>query len=187
LEPAPPQDAVRPPAGLWELYWGFLSIGARSFGGVLPWAHRVLVEERRWLAPGDFAEVLALCQFLPGPNVGNVSIVLGRRWFGPAGSAVAFLGLMALPLVWVFALALLYADFAAHPVVSAVVTGVGIAGGGLFIGTALKLAKPLARKPWGLSLAVACFGVIALGRVSLFAVLPVAAVLGWLAARRGLL
>ena len=72
--------APRPPAGLWELYWGFLSIGARSFGGVLPWAHRVMVEERRWIAPADFAEVLALCQFLPGPNVGNVSVVLGRRW-----------------------------------------------------------------------------------------------------------
>jgi chromate transporter len=172
---------------LRELYWGFLSIGARSFGGVLPWAHRVLVEERRWVAPADFAEVLALCQFLPGPNVGNVSVVLGRRWFGWQGSVVAFTGLMALPLVWVFALALLYADYASHPVVSAAVTGVGIAGGGLFIGTACKLAKPLLQKPWGLALTLACFGVIALGRVSLFAVLPVALVLGWLAARRGLL
>jgi len=186
LEPAPPQDAARPPAGLWELYWGFLSIGARSFGGVLPWAHRVMVEERRWVAPADFAEVLALCQFLPGPNVGNVSIVLGRRWFGLAGSAVAFAGLMALPLLWVFGLALLYAESASNPAVRAVVTGVGIAGGGLFIGTALKLAKPLARKPWAAALATACFGVLALGRVSLFAALPVAALLGWLLARRNL-
>ena len=176
-----------PPKSLWALYWGFLSIGARSFGGVLPWAHRVMVEERRWVAPAEFAEVLALCQFLPGPNVGNVSIVLGRRWFGPVGSVVAFLGLMALPLVWVFALALLYAEHAAAPGVRAVVTGVGVAGGGLFIGTAWKLARPLAAKPWALALAAACFGVIALGRVSLFIVLPVAALAGVLAARRGLL
>jgi len=180
LEPSPPKS-------LWELYLGFLSIGARSFGGVLPWAHRVLVEERRWLAQADFAEMIALCQFLPGPNVGNLSIVLGRRWFGPAGALTAFAGLMALPLVWVFALAILYADFAANPAVNAVVTGVGIAGGGLFIGTAFKLAKPLAGKPWGIALALTCFGVISIGRVSLFAVLPVAALLGWLAARRGLL
>jgi len=180
LEPTPPKS-------LWELYRGFLSIGARSFGGVLPLAHRVMVEDRCWVAPGDFAEVLALCQFLPGPNVGNVSVVLGRRWFGPLGSLAAFAGLMALPLVWVFGLALLYADFAANPAVRAVVTGVGIAGGGLFIGTALKLAKPLARKPAGIAIAAACFGVIALGRVSLFAVLPVAVLLGWLAARKDLL
>ena len=176
-----------PPRSLLALYLGFLSIGARSFGGVLPWAHRVMVEEKRWVAPADFAEVLALCQFLPGPNVGNVSIVLGRRWFGPLGSIVAFAGLMALPLVWVFALVLLYADFSSAPGVRAVVTGVGIAGGGLFIGTALKLARPLARKPWGIALAVSCFGFIALGRVSLFAVLPVAMLIGWFAARKGLI
>jgi chromate transporter len=179
LEPAPPTS-------LWKLYVGFLSIGARSFGGVLPWAHRVMVEEKRWLAPADFAEVLALCQFLPGPNVGNVSVVLGRRWFGLAGAVTAFDGLMALPLVWVFAMALLFSDYAAVPGVRAVVTGVGIAGGGLFIGTAFKLAKPLAGKPWAMALAAACFGLIALGRVSLFAVLPVAALLGWALARRGL-
>ena len=130
--PSQTTDAARPPATLWALYWGFLSIGARSFGGVLPWAHRVLVEERRWVAPGDFAEVLALCQFLPGPNVGNVSVVLGRRWFGLRGAVVAFLGLMALPLVWVFGLALLYADFSSNPEVRAVITGVGVAGRGAF-------------------------------------------------------
>jgi chromate transporter len=146
-----------------------------------------MVEERRWIAPADFAEVLALCQFLPGPNVGNVSVVLGRRWFGPMGSVAAFLGLMGLPLIWLFALALLYADYASTPGVRAVVTGVGVAGGGLFIGTAVKLARPLAQKPWGLALAVSCFCVIAFGRVSLFLVLPVAALLGALAARRGLL
>ncbi len=168
------------------MYWGFLSIGARSFGGVLPWAPRVMVEERRWLAPGDFAEVLALCQFLPGPNVGNVSVVLGRRWFGLAGAVVAFLGLMALPLVWVFGLALLYAGSASHPEVRAVVTGVGIAGGGLFVGTAYKLARPLARKPWAVALAIACFGALGLGRVSLFVVLPAAMLAGWLLARRDL-
>jgi chromate transporter len=93
---------------------------------------------------------------------------------------------MALPLAWVFGLALLYSDFSSQPEVRAVVTGVGITGGGLFIGTALKLAKPLARKPWAIALAAACFGVLALGRVSLFEVLPVALLLGWLLARRDL-
>ena len=146
-----------------------------------------MVEERRWLAPVDFSEVVALCQFLPGPNIGNASIVLGRRWFGLAGALTAFFALMALPLIWVFALAILYADWATHPMVRAVVTGVGIAGGGLFIGTALKLAKPLAGKPWGIGLAAATFGVIAIGRVSLFAVLPLAALLAWFAARKNLL
>ena len=67
----------------------------------MPWAYRTMVEERRWLTQADFTETIGLCQFLPGPNIGNASIVLGKRWFGLAGSIVAFLGLMALPFIWV--------------------------------------------------------------------------------------
>jgi len=180
LEPTPPKS-------LWELYWGFLSIGARSFGGVLPWAHRVMVEERRWLAPADFAEVLALCQFLPGPNVGNVSVVLGRRWFGLRGAVAAFLGLMALPYFWVLGLAFIYADFSSVPAVKSVITGVGIAGAGLFIGTAFRLGRPLARKPAALTVIAGCFLAAGLARVSILIVLPVAVVLALLAARKKLI
>jgi len=165
-----------PPRNLVELFTGFLAIGARSFGGVMPWAHRTMVEERRWLTPEDFAETIGLCQFLPGPNIGNASIVLGKRWFGVKGSLVAFLGLFALPFVWVLALAALYADYAAHPVARAIVTGVGAAGAGLFLSTGVKLARPLARRPAALAIVAACFFGIAVARVSLFIVLPVAGV-----------
>lgn len=168
-----------PPRSLVELFIGFLSIGARSFGGVMPWAHRTMVEERRWLTPEDFAETVGLCQFLPGPNIGNASIVLGKRWFGAKGAIVAFLGLFALPFVWVLALASLYADFGTHHLVRAVVTGIGAAAAGLFIGTAVKLGRPLARRPAGLALIAACFASIALFRVSLFVVLPVAAAIAF--------
>jgi chromate transport protein ChrA len=75
------------------------NIPSIAFGGVMPWAHRVMVEERRWVTPADFTETIGLCQFLPGPNVGNASIVLGKRWFGLRGALVAFLGLMALPFI----------------------------------------------------------------------------------------
>jgi chromate transporter len=176
---------VSPPRTLTELFLGFLAIGARSFGGVLPWAHRTMVEERRWLAPEDFTETIGLCQFLPGPNIGNASIVLGKRWFGLRGALVAFLGLMALPFVWVLALAILYLDYAALPVVRAVVTGVGAAGAGLFIGTAIKLAKPLIRNPAAVTLLLACFLAAGVGRVSLLFVMPAAAAIAIVAARRG--
>src|SRR5207237_10575350 len=151
---------VTPPRSLRELFMGFLAIGARSFGGVMPWAHRTMVEERRWLTPADFAETIGLCQFLPGPNIGNASIVLGKRWFGVAGALVAFLGLMALPFVWVMLLGILYLEWASNPTLRAIVTGVGAAGAGLFIGTALKLGKALARKPAALTLAVGCFAAV---------------------------
>ena len=81
-----------PPRSIAELFIGFLSIGARAFGGVLPWAHRVLVEERCWLAPADFAEMIALCQFLPGPASSQVGIAIGITRAGLAGGLAAWLG-----------------------------------------------------------------------------------------------
>ncbi len=139
------------------------------------------------MAPDDFAQVLALCQLLPGPNIANCSVVLGRRWFGLGGAAAAFLGLFALPFVWVLALAALYADYATHPLVRSIVAGVGVAGAGLFMGTALKLAKPLARKPAGLVIIAGCFLGVGVARVSLLIVLPIAAALALFAARNRLI
>ena len=163
---------------------GFLWIGARSFGGVMPWAYRTMVEERRWITQADFTETIGLCQFLPGPNIGNASIVLGKRWFGLAGAVVAFLGLMALPFVWVLALFVVFTDVASNPGVSSVVTGVGAAGAGLFIGTAIKLGRALIARPGALTLLAACFLLVALARVSLFVVLPAGFAVALFAARR---
>ena len=176
---------VTPPQNLRELFTGFLAIGARSFGGVMQWAHRTMVEERRWLTQADFAETIGLCQFLPGPNIGNASIVLGKRWFGVRGSAVAFLGLMALPFVWVMALGILYLEWASNPVVRALVTGVGATGAGMFIGTALKLGRAIVNRPAALVLVAACFLTVGVGRFSMLIVLPVSAAIGIFFARRG--
>ena len=176
---------LTPPRNLTELFTGFLAIGARSFGGVMPWAYRTMVEERRWLAPADFAETIGLCQFLPGPNIGNASIVLGKRWFGLAGAVVAFLGLMALPFIFVMALGIVYLEWAQQPIVRAIVTGVGATGAGLFIGTALKLGRALAKSPAALVLIAGCFLTVGVGRISMLIVMPAAAVIGVLFARRG--
>jgi chromate transporter len=164
-----------PPRNLTELFLGFLSIGARSFGGVMPLAYRVMVEERRWIRAADFTETMGLCQLLPGPNIGNASVVLGRRWFGWRGSIVGFLGLVAVPFAWVLTFAAFYSDYASAPTVRSIVTGVGAASAGLFIGTAIKLGRPLARKPAAWMMAMCCFLAVAVARVSLIGVIPAAA------------
>jgi len=176
-----------PPRNLAELLFGFLAIGTRSFGGVMPWAYRVMVEERRWLTPEDFTETIGLCQFLPGPNIGNASIVLGRRWFGIRGSIAAALGLYALPFLWVLTFAMLYSKYAAYSMVRALVTGVGAAGAGLFIATAIKLARPLASKPAALAFIAAMFLAVGVGRISLLPVMPISLLVAYVAARRALL
>jgi len=172
-----------PPRSIAELFIGFLSIGARAFGGVLPWAHRVLVEERRWVTAADFAEMIALCQFLPGPNVANLSIVLGRRWFGLPGAIAGFTGLMALPFVWVLGLAMLYANWATHPTVRGIVAGIGIAAAGLFIGTGIKLMRPIASKPAAIVVIAGCFIAAGVLRIPLLIVLPIAAGLALIASK----
>lgn len=175
----------RPPASAAAVFLGFLSIGARAFGGVLPWAHRVIVEERCWLSPREFAETLALCQLLPGPNVGNLAIVLGRRWFGLRGAIAAYGGLMALPFVGVLALAVLYTHWAAHPAVQTALTGTGVAAGGLFLGTAFRMGRGRLRSPAALAVATGSF--VAAGPLALPVplVLLGALALAWLGVRVG--
>lgn len=180
-----PVQPVAPPTSLAALFMGFFTIGVRAFGGVLPWAHRVMVEERRWLTDQDFAETIALCQFLPGPNVGNASVVLGRRWFGLPGAAAAFFGLFAFPFAWVIGLAVLYGEYATQPAVRTAVAGMGAAGAGLFIGTAIKLGRPMARQPAAIAVIAGCFLAVGLARVSLLVVLPVAFALAFALAWRG--
>ena len=179
------ETPVTPPKDLRDLFTGFVWIGARSFGGVMPWAYRTMVEERRWLTHADFTETIGLCQFLPGPNIGNASIVLGKRWFGLSGSIVAFLGLMALPFIWVLGLFMVYSDLSSNLTLKAIVTGVGAAGAGLFIGTAVKLGRALVKKPAALVLIAGCFLSVGIGRLPLIFVMPLAAGLGVVAARRG--
>ena len=72
-----------------------------GFGGVLPWARRMLVEKRGWLAPEEFNEVISLCQFLPGPNIVNVAVCIGSRFHGARGAFVAFMGLVLAPFALV--------------------------------------------------------------------------------------
>ena len=168
-------DLYEAPRDLTELFLGFLSIGMRSFGGVMPTAYRVIVEERHWISPADFTETIGLCQFLPGPNIGNASVVLGKRWFGWRGSSVGFIGLIVVPFAWVLAFAAIYSDYASNETVRSIVMGIGAAGAGLFIGTAVKLGRPHAGKPGAWVVAMGCFLAVAIGRVSLLAVIPIAA------------
>src|SRR4051812_1688231 len=106
---SPVTARVPEPVTLGALFTGFFSIGVSGFGGVLPFARRLIVEQRRWLDEAEFNDVLGMCQILPGPNVVNVSIVVGARFRGPAGAAAAFSGLLLAPLAIVLALATLHA------------------------------------------------------------------------------
>ena len=69
-----------------------------GFGGVLAFARRGIVEEHRWMTADEFNETFALCHFLPGPNIVNLSVVFGSRFRGIAGGIAAFAGLVGPPM-----------------------------------------------------------------------------------------
>jgi chromate transporter len=77
-----------------EVFWVFLALGLTSFGG--PVAHlgyfrTAFVERRQWLSEQAYADLVALCQFLPGPASSQVGFALGLLRAGPWGAAMAWL------------------------------------------------------------------------------------------------
>ncbi|WP_295640133.1 chromate transporter [uncultured Methylibium sp.] len=156
------------PASCTELFTAFTALALQGFGGVLAVAQRVLCEDRRWLSKAEFLEMLALAQVLPGPNVCNLSLMVGDRWFGTRGAFAALAGMMAVPLLIVLAAIALYAQFASHPLVAGALRGMGAVAAGMIVGTAVKLAGPLRASPLGLPVVAllggACFAAVALLR-----------------------
>jgi chromate transporter len=166
-----------------DLFIGFLKVGMSGFGGVMPFARRMLVEERGWLSEREFTEVLSLSQFLPGPNIINVSIIVGSRFAGPAGSFAASLGLMLMPFLIVLALAALYSRFDALAAVRSATASVSSAATGLIVAMGLKMAHPLMRTGWQVAIAAVGFAALALLRVpllwALLAIAPVSVACAW--------
>lgn len=181
----PPTAAPQVMTG--ALFWGFLKIGVSGFGGVMPFAHRMLVERERWLTEQQFTEALSLSQFLPGPNIVNLSVIIGRRFQGATGAAAATLGLMLMPLVIVLLLAMLFTEFAHIDAVRGACNGVSAAASGLILSVALKMAEPIRRKPMGIALCVLAFAGIGLMRYPLpwvlAVLLPISVAIAWRSAR----
>jgi chromate transporter len=132
------------------LFASFLKMGLLGFGGVLPWARRVLVDERRWLSDREFAELIGLCQVLPGPNVVNLAVIIGSRTHGPLGSLIAVSAILFVPVGVVLLLAAFYASVAHDPLARAAIGAASAAAAGLILGTAIRLLLQTRPPPRGL-------------------------------------
>jgi len=151
-----------------DLFIAFTLLALQGFGGVLAIAQRELVERRRWLTNEQFVEEWAVAQIMPGPNIVNLSIMLGQRYFGWRGALAALAGMLAVPLLVVLLLALLYARYAQHPAVAGALRGMGAVAAGLIIAVGLRLFSTLRGNVLGLGRCVAlgglCFVAVALLR-----------------------
>ena len=165
------------------LFLTFLQIGVCGFGGVGPWARRIIVEDRRWLDDRGYAEILTICQVIPGPNVGNVSVVIGDRFHGLTGSVLALVGLITGPMAILLGLGLLYTWLREIPAIDGAIGGVAAAAAGLFVGTALRMAERLKLSLAALAILAGTFVAVGLLRWPLMTVLltlaPLGVVLAW--------
>ena len=170
---AAPEAPILSPPGLIALFVAFAKMSLAGFGGVLVFARRGIVDHHRWMTAEEFNETFALCHFLPGPNIVNLSVVFGSRFRGIPGGVAAFAGLVGPPVVIVTILAALYARFGEIEALRRTLAGVSCEAVGLLISVVLRMMMPLIgkRDVVGLILMAAVFIAIGLLRLPLPAVL----------------
>lgn len=165
-----------------DLFWSFTWLALQGFGGMVAVVQRELVERKQWLTREEFLEEWSVAQVLPGPNVVNLSLMLGGRYFGLGGALSAMAGMLAFPLLIVLSLAAAFTTVASEPAVAGALRGMGAVAAGLITATSLRLAATLKAHllgPWVCAaLAGATFAAIAVWRFPLWWVLPLVGGIG---------
>jgi len=171
----PHQHLLPGPRSPADLFLSFTWLALQGFGGVVAVVQREIVERKQWLTADEFLEDWAVAQVMPGPNVINLSLMIGGRYFGWRGALAALAGMLLVPLVVVLLLAVLYGQVGDHPGVAGALRGMAAVSAGMIGAAGLKLAAALARHPLPMPLCIAlgaaAFGLVALLQVPLFYVL----------------
>jgi chromate transporter len=188
---SPPAAFERPrPESLPDLFVAFTVLALQGFGGVLAVVQRELVERKRWLSQDEFVEDWAVAQIMPGPNVVNLAMMIGARYFGLRGALTALAGMLAVPLVLILLLAVLHARFADNAQVAGALRGMAAVSAGLIAAVGLKLTVALKRSPvslpWCLAIVACGFVLVALLKFPLAYVLLALGSLGCVLAYRNL-
>ena len=140
-EVIPVEHISRPTS--WELSLGFMKLGLMGFGGVLPLAHQMVVEDQKWLNTEEFTHLLGVCQILPGGNIINMAVAIGYEFQGVKGAISAVIGLISAPTLIVILLYELYAQFQSIAVIQHMIQGLAAAAAGLLFAMGLKMLKPI--------------------------------------------
>lgn len=182
-----PQDPPpeRPPPTVWSMFVAFSLASLSGFGGVMPFARRMIVDERRWMTQEEFNETFSMAQFVPGPNMLNFAVVFGARNAGAVGALVATSGLLVPPVLLVMGLGALYARFGELPALQGILRGLAAAAAGLIIAAAIRMTEPLFRREAGPAPYVAVILFLGVGVMrmpmiwAVAAVIPFSVLLAW--------
>jgi chromate transporter len=170
---AAPQRIAEQAVPLKAIFVAFLLIALCGVGGGsgLVWARRILVESHRWVSDEEFADIISLCQFMPGPNIVGIAVCVGAKMRGAIGTVAALCGFLAVPWTVGLSLGVLYLRYAHLVILRNILAGIAAAAAGLLIATGVRLLRPHRRQPAACALAALAFGLIAFARLPLMEVL----------------
>ncbi len=141
-EPTTDISTVAPRGSAWEVFRVFMKLGLTSFGG--PIAHLgyfrdELIARRKWLDDDEYADLVALSQFLPGPASSQVGFGIGLHRAGPLGAIAAFLAFTLPSAILLVAFAYGASLFE------------GVVGGGILTGLKVVAVAIVAQAVWGMA------------------------------------
>jgi chromate transporter len=156
---------------LAALFVGFLKVSLLGFGGGLVWARRIVVDQKRWMDDQDFAEILTLCQFMPGPNIVGITLCSGSKLRGLLGAVSAVAGFILVPWTVGLAVGSLCLHYAHLPILQNILGGLSATAAGLMIATGIRLLMPHRGRRTALLSAALAFTGMAVAKLPLLVVL----------------
>ncbi len=165
------QQKFEPPVAIAALFIAFLTVSLCGFGGGLAWARRIAVEQRRWLSEQEFADIVSLCQFMPGPNIAGIAVCVGAKLRGGIGATAALCGFIAIPWGIGFSLGALFLEYAHLTILRNILGGISATAAGLLIATGIRLLLPHRGRPTAVLFATLAFGLMAFSGLPLLVVL----------------
>jgi len=141
LQPGAAAAAAPADVPIGQIFLEFLTIGATSFGGVVPYLRASLVTKRHWIDDKEFVEMLSISQSLPGLNATNMAVLVGEKLRGALGSIAAIIGVCLPGAVLMFAVGIFYHRHGDHVWITAALKGVAAAAVGLILSTVVGLSQ----------------------------------------------
>jgi chromate transporter len=167
------RQELEPAVPLAALFTAFLAVslcGVGGGGGIV-WARRIAVENRRWVSDREFADIVSLCQFMPGPNIVGIAVCVGAKMRGAIGTIAALCGFLIIPWALGLTLGLLCLEYAHLPSLRNILGGIAATASGLLIATGIRLLLPHRRRPAAMLFAGLAFALITFVRLPLLVVL----------------
>ncbi|MHB8575192.1 MAG: chromate transporter [Dehalococcoidia bacterium] len=166
-----PEPASSRPS-LLSLTRAFGLIGLTSMGGGrFAFFYHEFVRRRQWLTDANLLESLAISQVLPGPNIGNLAVLLGGRLRRLPGAAIGALAVLAPGALMMLGLSAVYFGGGQIPAVGPVLHGVAAAAAGMAVATALQVGRLSVRSVISVLLVIVTVALVVLGLPTLGIVL----------------